>query len=485
LGITTNIDLLKHRRTKIVATLGPASSSPETIRQLIQAGADVIRLNMSHGDHATHQRTYNEVRRVAEALERHVAIFADLCGPKIRVGKFEGDSIDLVSGETVTVTTRDVLGKPGIIASQYEALAGDVQPGSRIMLNDGALELRVLAIAGSEIECQVVHGGPLRNHKGMNLPGVNVSAPSLTAKDCEDARFALALGVDYLALSFVRNANDVQSLRSLIESCGADAGIIAKIERPEALHNATSIIEAADAIMVARGDLGVELNLEQVPIAQNELIARARAYNRPVIVATQMLESMLDNNRPTRAEVSDVANAVSAGADAVMLSGETAAGRHPVDSVKMMARIVRQTEAYHLSRKQPEWTTDRASMRIDTQAFGDAVAAAASRLALDLKAKAIVVVSQSGRSAVTVTARRPSASIVGVTSSTRTARRMSLMWGMIPAVSQTVGHLNPNHVAREIVRHMELVKTGDYVLLVRGFHSDPEMNTPSITMLVV
>jgi pyruvate kinase len=484
-GITTDIDLLKHRRTKIVATLGPASSSPETIRQLMRAGANVIRLNMSHGDLASHQRSYLEVRRAAEELGQHVAIFADLCGPKIRVGKFEGGTIDLRDGEAVVITTRDVIGRPGLIPSQYEALAREVGAGSRIMLNDGALELVVESVDGTEVTCTVVRGGPLKNHKGINLPGADVSAPALTDKDREDARFALALGVDYLALSFVRSAADVEQLRALIDECGAEAGIIAKIERPEALHNATSILEAADAIMVARGDLGVELNLEQVPIAQIELIARARAHNRPVIVATQMLESMIDNIRPTRAEVSDVAHAVSAGVDAVMLSGETAAGRHPVESVKMMARIIKQTEAYHFWQGSPQWTSDKGSLRSDVRLYGDAVAASAARLADELGAKAIIVVSQSGRSAVTVCARRPGASIVGVTSSTRTARRMGLMWGLLPAVSESVGHLNPNHVAREIARSLDLARNGDYIVLVRGFHSEPELNTPSITMLVV
>lgn len=485
MGITIDIDLLQHRRTKIVATLGPASSSPDTIRRLILGGANVIRLNMSHGDFGTHERAYAEVRRVAEELRQQIAIFADLCGPKIRVGRFEGGQIDLRDGETVVVTTRDIVGKPGLIPSQYEALASEVIVGSRIMLNDGALELRVDARDGSEISCTVVHGGTLKNHKGMNLPGTDVSAPALTDKDRDDARFALGLGVDYLALSFVRSAEDVQQLRALIDESGSDAGIIAKIERPEALHNATSIIEAADAIMVARGDLGVELNLEQVPIAQNELIARARAHNRPVIVATQMLESMIDNTRPTRAEVSDVSNAVSAGVDAVMLSGETAAGRNPVETVQMMARIVKQTEAYHFWQEHPQWTTDKGSLLKDGSRYGDAVAASAARLAEEIGAKAIVVVSQSGRSAVTVCARRPPASIVGVTSSTRTARRMSLMWGLLPVVSESVGHLKPNHVARDIARSLELAKTGEYIVLVRGFHSEPEMNTPSITMLVV
>lgn len=484
MSITTNIDLLKHRRTKIVATLGPSSSDRETIARLLRAGANVIRLNMSHGDHAAHRMRYESVRAVAAELGQHIAVFADLCGPKIRTGRFAGGRIELHAGASVTVTTRDVVGEAGLVPSQYESLAHDVVPGDRIMLDDGALELRVERIEGSEIRCKVIHGGTLRDHKGINLPGVNVSAPSLTEKDRADAAFALALGVDFIALSFVRTPEDVHALRGLIDRAGGEAGIIAKIERPEALMSASAIIEAADAIMVARGDLGVELNLEQVPLAQTELVGRARALARPVIVATQMLESMIDNPRPTRAEVSDVSHAVAAGADAVMLSGETAAGRFPVETVEMMVRIVRQTEAYHLRRRQ--WASNGIRHPIpDPKRFGDAVAEAASQLAHDLEAKAIIVISQSGRSAVTVTARRPTASIVGVTPSPRVANRMSLMWGMLPVVDADVGTANPNQVARRIARERELAGHGEYILLVRGFHSDVEMNTPSITMLTV
>ncbi|MCG3202679.1 MAG: Pyruvate kinase [Gammaproteobacteria bacterium] len=484
MSITTNIDLLKHRRTKIVATLGPSSSDRETITRLLCAGANVIRLNMSHGDHAAHRMRYETVRSVAAGLGQHIAVFADLCGPKIRTGRFAGGQIRLDAGSCITVTTRDVIGESGLVPSQYESLAHDVAPGDRIMLDDGALELRVEQVDGTEIRCKVIHGGTLRDHKGINLPGVNVSAPSLTEKDRADAAFALALGVDFIALSFVRAPEDVHALRDLIAGEGGEAGIIAKIERPEALRNASAIIEAADAIMVARGDLGVELNLEQVPLAQTELIARARALARPVIVATQMLESMIDSARPTRAEVSDVSHAVASGADAVMLSGETAAGRFPVETVEMMVRIVRQTEAYHLRRRQ--WgSIGSRHPHADPKRFGDAVAEAASQLAHDLEAKAIIVISQSGRSAVTVTARRPTASIVGVTPFPRVANRMSLMWGMLPVVDAEVGATNPNQVARRIAREHELAGNGEYILLVRGFHSDPVVNTPSITMLIV
>ncbi len=484
-GIVTKIALLKQRRTKIIATLGPASSDPDIIRRIIDAGANVVRLNMSHGDRDSHARRFHAVRAIAAERAEPIAIFADLCGPKMRVGRFFDGQITLTEGRQVTVTTREVLGEPGLIPSQYPKLADDVKPGDRILLNDGDLELRVEATDGTEVSCQVVHGGLLRDHKGMNLPGVDISTPSLTDRDREDARFALDLGVDFLALSFVREPGDVQALRELIRASGHDAGIIAKIEKPEALEKAGEILDLADAIMVARGDLGVELSPEQVPIAQNQLIARARASNRPVIVATQMLESMIEHARPTRAEVADVSQAVSAGADAVMLSGETAAGRHPVRAVEMMSRIVRQTEAYHFWQHRPAWTTDLVSRADGPMHFGDAIAEAAAHLVFDLGARAVVVISRSGMSAVTISSRRPSAPIVAVTSTEKMARRMNLMWGVIPIVAAEVGAANPNQIARRIARELDLADIGQFVLLVRGFHSDPALNTPSITLLAV
>ncbi len=485
MGIITNIRLLNQRRTKILVTLGPASSDPAIIRQLILAGANVIRLNMSHGDHASHAQCYHHVRAIAADLAAPLAIVADLCGPKIRVGKFPDGEIALVGGSEVIVTTRHVLGGPNLIPSLYPELAKDVTAGDRILLNDGHLELQVRSVEGTEILCTVVHGGALKNNKGMNLPQVSISSPSFTAKDREDAVFALDLGVDFLALSFVRKPEDIKALRDVIRGHGSDAGIIAKIEKREALEQASALLELSDAIMVARGDLGVELNLEQVPIAQNQLIARARSKNRPVIVATQMLESMIEHARPTRAEVSDVSQAVSAGADAVTLSGETAIGRHPVEAVEMMARIAKQTEAFHFWLRRPAWTTDVITRHQGPTAFGDAVADAATRLAFDLDARAIVVISQSGMSAVSVSSRRPSAPVVGVTSSATVARRMNLMWGVIPVVAADVGRSHPNRIARRIARGLELAQPDEFVLLVRGFHSDAQLNTPSITVLAV
>ena len=482
--IKTKFNHLKDRRTKIIATLGPASEHPEIITGLLEAGADMVRLNMSHGDHKTHQVAYQRVRDCSEKLETPVAILADLCGPKIRTGRFENGSIRLNNGDRITVTVRDVVGKHGLISSQYQALANDVQPGDRILLADGIMELSVEDIQNTEVFCRIIHGGILSDFKGINLPGVNVSTPALTEKDRHDARFALELGVDFLALSFVRRASDLLELRTLVEEAGGQVGIIAKIEKPEALLNGREILEAADGIMIARGDLGVELDPEDVPVAQHQLVHRARAVNKPVIVATQMLESMIENARPTRAEVTDISHAVSSGTDAVMLSGETAAGAFPIKSVEMMARIVKQTEAY-------AWTRDETaeSGRVmdpgQPVLFGDALAQATAKLAFDLPAAAIFVVSQSGMSATTVSAARPRAPIIALTSSAHMCRRMNLLWGVIPIVTEDAGSINPNQITRRIVKEMNLAKPGQFILLVRGFNSDPLMNTPSVTVIQI
>ncbi len=484
MSITTEINLLKNRRTKIIATLGPASSEPDQIRKLIKAGVNIFRQNMSHGDHSYHKETYAKVRQIAEELDRPVGILADLCGPKIRTGKFKKDSIELKNNESVVVTTRDVEGKPGLIPSQYASLADDVELGDRILLADGTLELEVDKIEGTEISCTVIYGGKLGNHKGINLPGVNVSAPSLTEKDKADAKLAIELGVDFLALSFVRTAKDINDLRELMNSNGSNARIIAKIEKPEALENASAILDAADGIMVARGDLGVELNPEQVPVAQHQLIDLARKKFKPVIVATQMLESMIEMARPTRAEVTDVAYAVNLGTDAIMLSGETAVGAFPVDAVLMMDRISRQTESYL-------WSHNAYGAKVSdgpsqtALPIWDAVANSMAQLTQDLRAHAVVVISNSGMSAATMSSARPAAPVVAITNRLDVCRKMAMLWSVIPVYSENAGKVNPNELAREVVRDIGLAKAGEKVLLIRGFHADDMMNTPSVTVLTI
>ncbi|MGD9603095.1 MAG: pyruvate kinase [Gammaproteobacteria bacterium] len=482
--INPNLQLQSHRRTKIVATVGPRSRSSEMLRSLVEAGVDVFRLNMSHGNTDDHAQAIAHIRAHAQACGRQVGILADLCGPKIRTGRFVADVVHIETGTRVTVTTRDVPGTATVIPSRYAALPRDVVPGNRILLNDGAVELVVREVTGEDVMCDVVAGGVVGHHKGINLPGVAVSAPSLTDRDIEDARFALAQRVDFIALSFVRSAADVELLRALVGEGPQAPALIAKIEKPEALANSHEIIRAADGIMIARGDLGVELHPEQVPLAQNQLIHRARLYDRPVIVATQMLESMIENARPTRAEVTDVSHAVAAGADAVMLSGETAVGEHPLAAVGIMVRIAHQTEAYHLHDRLP-FGQPRASTDHRTVPFGDAVANSVAKLAEEAGAAAIVVISMHGMTATTISAARPVAPIIAVTHHAETGRRMSLLWGTIPYVDPAVGEENPNHVARRAATSLGLGKTGDFVIVVRGFHSDPARNTPTITLLKI
>lgn len=480
---------LKYRRTRIVATLGPASSTPEMISKLIDSGVNVFRLNMSHGDHGTHRATYESIRRIAEEKSSMTTILADLSGPKIRTGRFEGGSIELEEGSDVIVTTREVIGREGLIPSQYENLADDVSAGDRILLDDGNLELAVTGVDGTEISAKVIHGGKLSDRKGMNLPGVDVSAPSLTAKDRIDAEFAVELGVDALALSFVRRASDVLELRDLVEKQGAVPYVIAKIEKPEALDQIDEILEAADGIMVARGDLGVELPPEAVPIVQSRLVELARASGKPVIVATQMLESMITNARPTRAEVSDVSTAVISGADGVMLSGETASGAHPVEAVQTMDRVARKTEAFLWRSRafggfRPQFETSAsAAIGVAEVNLGEAFGVATAQLSRDLRVRAIVVETSHGVSAARVSAGRPAAPILAIAPDKRICRRLNMLWGVIPFYVEPEQMGMVDRIARDAVLDKELGSEGEFILKVAGFHKLPEKNQPSVTVL--
>ena len=487
MAIETELPLLKYRRTKIVATLGPASSSEEVIEKLIAAGVDVFRLNMSHGDHESHRLVYDRVRRCgARSGRRPTAVLFDLSGPKIRVGKFPNGSITLKTDAEVTITTLDVEGADDLIPSQYGALANDVKPGDRILLDDGNLELRVLEAGSTDVQCRVVSGGILKNHKGMNLPGVDLSAPSLTPKDRKDAELALELGADFLALSFVRRASDVEDLCDLVEKSGKRAQIVSKIERPEALADIDRILDASDAIMVARGDLGVELPPQSVPLVQSQLIDRARAGAKPVIVATQMLESMIHQPRPTRAEVSDVAYAVRSGADAVMLSGESAMGNHPVAAVSMMDTIARQTEAYLWHKGAfGELTAGTGSPESATRPIPveDALGRSTAQLSRDLRVRAILVISRSGRTAAVMSSFRPAAPLVTTSPDPNTCRMASLLWGVIPALVDEKDLDDPRELARRLARELDFGAEGQKVLLVRGFGSNPVHDTPSVSVV--
>jgi len=482
MNLTAKRVALRWRRTKIVATLGPASSDTKTITELLNAGVDVVRLNMSHGTHDAHREVYQRVRAAAKKLDRHVAIFADLCGPKIRCGKFPDGPLKLTSGEEVMIDPRVDKGGPGLIASQYRAIARDVLPGHRILLDDGNLELKALAIEGERVRCKVVFGGLLKDHKGINLPDSKVSASSLPPKDIADAKFALALGVDYLALSFVRTAKDVAGLRRLIAREGANTPIIAKIETPEAMENIEAIVQASDAIMVARGDLGIEMPAEQVPLIQRELIRLGRRHNRAVIVATQMLESMIDHSRPTRAEVGDVANAALTGADAVMLSAETASGKYPLRAVEIMDRILREAEGYQW--QQGSFLAGEEASLADMD-LRDGVAVAATSLAHDLKLQGIIIPTLSGTTARVICSYRPTAPLVAVSTNAAVCRRLSLNWGIVPMTATQSEYGNWDALCRRIARSCELTRTGHNVLLVAGFSDDAGRNSPMLQVLNV
>jgi pyruvate kinase len=332
------------RRTKIVCTIGPATASPDRIRELVQAGMDVARLNFSHGDRDDHKRVYDMVRQAADSEGHAVGILADLQGPKIRLGRFAGGLVDWRTGEEVRITVDDVAGTHDRVSTTYAGLALDARPDDRLLVDDGKVGLRVVKIEGADVVCRVTEGGPVSDNKGLSLPGMNVSVPAMSEKDCADLEFALDLRVDVVALSFVRSPADIDLVHKIMDSRGARLPVVAKLEKPEAVDNLEAIVLAFDGLMVARGDLGVELPLEHVPLVQKRAIQIARENAKPVIVATQMLDSMITNSRPTRAEASDVANAVLDGADALMLSGETSVGRYPIKSVRTMAQIIEAAE---------------------------------------------------------------------------------------------------------------------------------------------
>jgi pyruvate kinase len=474
--------LLKRRRTKIVVTLGPSSSDEVTIDHLIRRGVDVFRLNMSHGDHATHQGNATRVRAAAARLAKPVALLTDLCGPKIRVGNFADGAISLITGSRVTITTRDVLGQPGLIPSQYEGLAEDVRPGDHVLMDDGLMDVKVENVEGTEVTCTVVHGGTLKDRKGINLPGVNVSASSLTPKDRKDVEFSLKLGVDFLALSFVRTAADVAELKQLVAAAQSPAQVLAKIETMQALDHLEAILEASDGIMVARGDLGVELPLEEVPLLQRKLVTRARAASKPVLIATQMLESMIERARPTRAEVSDVAWAVLSGADAVMLSAETATGAHPLLAVEILDRIARKVESH-------QWLEGAFSAVVEPPDANPplplhvAVARATGQLSRDLRVRMVVVPSRSGATARMMAAARPAAPIVAVSSDAGVCRRLSLLWGVVPHVAEAADLAQLPELARRVARDLGLAARGEFLLLVYGFGADGSEVAPVITAL--
>jgi len=452
-------------RTKIIATIGPASREPQVLERLIQAGVNVVRLNFSHGEPEEHLAVLDSVRRIASNLDRPVAVLQDLSGPKIRTGKLkDGNPVLLKEGEKVVVSTDESLeGTSRTISTTYDLLPRDVKPGDRILLDDGNLELRVLSGSDKAVECLVVYGGILRPHKGMNLPGVKLSAPAMTEKDRRDLAFGVGHGVDYVALSFVRQAREVEQVRELIRAMGRTVPVIAKIEKREAVENLSAILETSDGVMVARGDLGVELSTEEVPTLQKRIIAMANGLGRVVITATQMLESMIENPRPTRAEASDVANAILDGTDSIMLSAETATGRFPVQAVETMSRIAGYTEDHEALHPPARVTGGQGSTVVRS------LARVASTVAEELDCKLIVTFTESGTTARLVSSYRPRARIAAITYNEETYRRLALWWGVLSVRSEFAATTDEMIVRGEaLLKKKGMVSPGDTVLMLAG-----------------
>ncbi len=452
------------RRTKIVATLGPGTSTEEAIRDLVRFGVDVTRLNFSHGDHEGHLKNARSVREAATALGRNVAVMQDLQGPKIRTGEVVGGT-ELVEGNRVTIVPGDFLGDAGRLATPYKQIVQDVEPGHRVLIDDGLLELRVEEAKDGEVGCVVVTGGPISSHKGLNFPDSSLSISGLTPKDLEDLRFGVEeLRPDWVAVSFVRSGDEVREVKERMKEFGGNMPVISKIEKHEAIDDIESVLKASDGIMVARGDLAVELSAERVPVEQKRLIARCRRLGKPVIVATQMLDSMIRNPRPTRAEVSDVANAIFDRADAVMLSGETAVGRYPLQSVKQMDRICRAAEEAINYGRDIVASTDWG--RGDRY---DALTHAACELAEDLNLEAIITSTQSGLSCLRVARFRPPNMILAVSPEETTVRMLAMVWGVNAVHGEQRGGIEERYnEAVRATRKAGLVKEGDEVILTGG-----------------
>jgi pyruvate kinase len=455
------------RRVKIICTIGPASREPEILAKLALAGMNVVRLNMSHGTHEYHRGTIERVRQVSEKLRRPIAILADLQGPKLRVGKMQEGGVPLINGDELILTTEEIVGQPGRVSIQYKELPSKVKTGERILVDDGLLELEVVKASETEIATKVIVGGVLTDNKGMNLPDASLDIPALTPKDLEDVRFALANQVDWIALSFVRTAHEVLELKSIIQNdtaFGRVPPVVSKIEKPEAVRNIDAIIHASDAIMVARGDLGIEVAPETVPMIQKAIITKCLAAAKPVITATQMLDSMIRNPRPTRAEASDVANAVLDGSDAIMLSGETATGTYPVESVQTMVKIAEEAERalfatdYRLRFAMPEVFT-----------AAGAICHAAMQTANELNAKAVIAPTVSGATARFIAGFRPRVPVIAVTPSPMVQRQLCMYWGIYPLLTRRLS--NTDEVVNDainVAQDAKMVNPGDTVILTAG-----------------
>jgi pyruvate kinase len=458
-------DTASQRRAKIVATLGPASNSESVFRDLVRAGVDVARLNFSHGTHEEKLALIKMIRKVSREEGKPLCILGDLQGPKIRTGKLkDGQPVLLTAGERLTITAREVPGNASLVGTTFKTLAENVEQGSRILLSDGLIELRVHEVLGDDVVCEIINGGMLGEHKGINLPGIPVRVPSLTEKDAEDLEFALKAGVDAIAVSFVRTAEDVRLVRNRVTALGGETWIIAKLEKPQAIEHLDAILTAADAIMVARGDLGVEIPPERVPAIQKHIIRRAAEFRKPVITATQMLESMIENPRPTRAEVSDVANAVYDGTDAVMLSGESAVGKYPVETVSMMARIVADAERNIKEQNYTEARERRTSLSI-----AETICEATAHAADDLDLRGIALFTESGQTARQLSKYHPSAPIFALSPVEVTINRLNLLWGTTPIRCPKVNTTEALvDCAEQLLEQSGFVRNREVIAIVAG-----------------
>lgn len=452
------------RRTKIVCTIGPGSEDPPLIREMILAGMDVARLNFSHEQLDVHQRRIRTIREVSRELKRNVGIMVDTRGPEIRIRSFAAGSVSLTKGELFTLTVEEIEGDKNRVSVTYPGLPADLEPGAVILLDDGLITLLAEKITGSEVCCRVIHGGELRGHKGINLPGTSTNLPAMSEQDRRDIIFAVKQDVDFIAASFIRKQGDVVQIRNLVEEYNGDTRIISKIETREGLDNFPAILQVSDGVMVARGDLGVEIPAEDVPLVQKSLIEKCNKVGKPVITATQMLESMINNPRPTRAEASDVANAIFDGTDAIMLSGETAIGRYPLESVKIMAKIARRTEEdLHYKQILDYFET------VLEKTVTDAISYATCHSAHELGAAAIITATHSGHTARMVSKYRPRAPIIAVTPSQRVAASLSLTWGVNPVVCKPIETTDEMFtVAIEAALQSGLTHMGDLVVITAG-----------------
>lgn len=451
-----------NRRAKIVATIGPSTGTKEKLREAVLAGLNVARLNFSHGEHSLHKGVIDIINELRTELKLPIAILQDLQGPKIRVGRFKNGVVELKEGELVKISPDYTLGETGLIPTDFDRLPEVCRAGTKILLDDGLIELQVKTVLGREIECIVIFGGQLKDRKGMNVPGANLPVNCLTEKDLDDLEFGLSHGVDYIALSFVRQAKDIEKLRDLVKAKAKQTKIIAKIEMAEAIENLEAIVKASDAIMVARGDLAVEVGQTLLPGIQKKVISMANKWRKPVVTATQMLDSMVNNPQPTRAEITDVANAILDGSDALMLSAETASGKYPIKCIKTMASIITQVEKesvdYYKLNLPPSFSTD-----------ASAIAASACLCAQRLNAKVIVCLSTSGKTATLISNFRPHADVIAVTGFASTLHRLGLVWGVEPLLINRYKSSDDAMLQiQEILIQKQVVQPGDKVILTLG-----------------